>query len=126
VSTNLVSGTFLLAVTPGVALPASNATQASISVVVTDSANTVYPAVVLTGAEQPTAWGGTATYAAGAATAVATALDINGATIGTPASYPFTVTPSGVATTYTAPAGFSFVATAPVAATPSIAGVPRK
>jgi hypothetical protein len=126
VSTNLVSGIATLAVATGTPLPAGNAAQASISVVVTDAGGTAYPAVVLTGAEQPTAWAYGATYAAGAATAVATALDVNGATIGTPASYPFTVTGSGEATTYTAPAGFSFAASAPTPLAKSISGVPRK
>ena len=125
-STNLVSGIATLTVATGTPLPPGNAAQASISVVVTDAASTVYPAVVLTGAEQPTAWAFGATYAAGAGTAVATALDVNGATIGTPASYSFTVTGSGEATTFTAPAGFGFVATAPVPLAKSISGVPRK
>jgi hypothetical protein len=95
-------------------------------VVVTDSAGTVYPAVVLTGTEQPTAWAYSATFASGAATAVVTALDINGADIGTPATYSFTVTPIGVPTTFTAPAGFGFVASTPPAAVPSIRGVAAK
>jgi hypothetical protein len=109
-STVLVPGIATLIVTPGVPLPSSNAAQASISIVVTDSASTVYPAVVLTGTETPTAWSFTATYAAGAATAVATALDTAGATIGTPASYPFTVTAKASAGTFNAPASFGFVA----------------
>jgi hypothetical protein len=118
-----VPGIATLSVTPGTPLPAGNAAQASNSVVVTDSAGTVYPAVVLTGTEQPTAWAYAATFASGAATAVVTALDINGADIGSPATYQFTVTPIGVPTTFTAPAGFGFVATAPIPAVKSIQGV---
>jgi hypothetical protein len=124
-STVLVPVTATLAVTSGVALPAGNAAQASISVVVTDGAGTVYPAVVLFGTESPPYTYGT-TFASGAATAVATALDTNGATIGTPASYSFTVTAIGVPTTYTAPAGFSVVATEPTPAVKSIQGVHSK
>src|SRR5580658_10367794 len=71
-------------------LPSSNAAQASNSVVVTDSAGTAYPAVVLTGAES-TPWSWAATYAPGSASAVVTALDVNGATIGTPETTTFTV-----------------------------------
>jgi hypothetical protein len=106
----LVAVVATLSVSPGTPLPPANAAQASISVVVTDSAGTVYPAVVLTGAETPTPWSYSATFASGAATAVATALDINGATIGTPASYSFTVPAPAAPATFDAPAGFGVVA----------------
>jgi hypothetical protein len=125
VSTTLVPGIATLAVTTGVPLPPANAAQASISVVVTDAANTVYPAVVLFGTESPP-YSYSATFAAGAANAVASALDVNGAVIGTAQTYPFTVPAPGVATTFTAPAGFSFVPSAPTPAVKSIAGVARK
>jgi hypothetical protein len=115
-STTLVPGIATLSVTTGVALPSQNGAQASISVVVTDAAGTVYQPVLLYGTETPTPYAYPATFAAGAATAVASALDVNGAVIGTPASYPFTVTSAASATTFTAPAGFGFVATGASAA----------
>lgn len=116
----LVPGIVTLSVTPGVALPAGNAPQASISVIVTDSAATVYPAVVLTGAETPTPWSYSATYASGAATAIATALDTSGAPIGTPASYTFEVVAAAPPATFTAPAGIAFTAAATSPATAAV------
>lgn len=120
-STNpvLVSGIATLSVTPQ-PLPSGNAPQASVSVVVTDSAGTVYPAVVLTGAETPTAWSYSATFASGSATAVATALDTSGNVIGTPASFSFTVTPAVVPQTFNAPSGFGFVAAGTSSATAAL------
>lgn len=111
----LVSGIATLSVTTQ-PLPSGNAPQASVSVVVTDSAGTVYPAVVLTGAETPTPWAYAATFASGQATAVATALDTAGATIGTPGSYTFNVAAATPPQTFSAPAGFGFVAAATSAA----------
>ncbi len=99
-------------------LPSGSAPQASNSVVVTDAAGTVYPAVVLTGAED-TPWSWAANYAAGDATAVVTSLDTSGATIGTPASYTFTVA-AVVPSTYEAPAGISVVAATTSAATAAV------
>jgi hypothetical protein len=99
-------------------LPSSNAAQASNSVVVTDSAGTVYPAVVLTGAES-TPWSWAATYASGSATAVVTALDVNGATIGTVLSTSFNVV-AVVAATFEAPSGITFVANATSPATAAV------
>lgn len=101
-------------------LPSNNAPQASVSVVVTDSAGTTYPAVLLTGAETPTSWAYAATFASGAATAVATALDMAGNPIGTPVTLSFTVTPAVVPQTFSAPAGFGFVAAATSPATAAI------
>lgn len=89
-------------------LPASNAAQASNSVVVTDSAGTVYPAVVLTGAES-TPWSWAASYAPGLATGVATALDALGAPIGAPVTSQFVVPTTPVTETYEAPSGISAV-----------------
>lgn len=106
-STVLVSGVGTLAVSTQ-PLPSSNAAQASNSVVVTDAAGTVFPAVVLTGAEIP-AWSWAATYAQGSATAVVTAMDSAGATIGTPLSTSFSVV-AVVAATFSAPSAVSFVA----------------
>jgi len=116
----LVPGIATLSVTPGVPLPAGNAPQASISVLVTDSAGTAYPAVTLTGAETPTPWSYSATYASGAATAIATALDTSGNPIGTPATYTFQVTAAPAAATFTAPAGIGFVAAATSTATAAV------
>jgi hypothetical protein len=115
----LVSGIATLSVTPQ-PLPSSNAAQASISVVVTDSAATVYAPVVLTGAETPTAWSYTATFASGQATAVATALDTAGNPIGAPNTISFAVTPAVTPQTFSAPTGFGFVAAATSPATAAI------
>lgn len=116
----LVAGIATLSVTTGVALPSGNAPQASISVIVTDSAGTAYPPVILTGAESPTPWAYSATFASGSATAVASALDTSGSVIGTAASYSFTVTAAAVPQTFTAPAGFGFVAAATSPATAAL------
>lgn len=101
-------------------LPSSSAAQASISVVVSDSAGNIYPAVVLTGAETPSPWSYSATYASGSASAVATALDTAGNPIGTPASFSFTVQAAAAPSTFNAPSGFSFVAAATNSATAAI------
>lgn len=115
----LVSGIATLSVATQ-PLPSGNAPQASISVVVTDSAGTVFPPVVLTGAETPTPWAYTATFASGQAAAVATALDTSGATIGTPASFTFNVAAAVPPATFSAPAGFGFVAAATNPATAAV------
>jgi hypothetical protein len=103
----LVPGVGTLTVTSQ-PLPSANAAQASISLIVTDSAGTVYPAVVLTGAETPP-WSWAATYASGPATAAETDLDVNGATIATAGPWSFTVTPV-VAATFEQGNGVGFVA----------------
>jgi hypothetical protein len=92
------------------ALPAGNAPQASNSVIVTDSAGTIYPPVLLTGAETPTPWAYSASFAPGAATAVVTALDTAGATIGTPTSVSFTVAAAAAPATFTALTSATFTA----------------
>jgi hypothetical protein len=119
----LVSGVATLT-TLTTALPSGSAPQASNSVVVTDAAGTVYPAVVLTGAEA-TPWSWAATYASGDATGVVTALDSNGNTIGTSASYTFSVAPV-VPSTYEAPAGISFIAASTSAATAAVHSALKK
>ena len=63
---------------------------ASTSVVVTDSSGVAQPAVLLTGVETPTPWAFSTSVAPGAGTVVATDLDTNGATLGTPVSQTFT------------------------------------
>lgn len=115
----LVSGLATLSVSTQ-PLPSSNAAQASISVVVTDAAGTVYPAVSLTGAETPVPWSYSATFASGPATAVATALDTSGNAIGSPVSLSFTVTPAAVPQTFSAPVGLGFVAAATSPATAAV------
>jgi hypothetical protein len=115
----LVPGIATLSVTP-TPLPAGNAAQASVSVVVTDSAGTVYPPVVLTGAESPTPWSYSATFASGSATAVAVALDTSGNTIGTPATLGFTVTAATPPQTFENPTGFGFTAAATSSATAAL------
>lgn len=115
----LVSGIATLSVSTQ-PLPSGNAPQASVSVVVTDSGGTTYPAVVLTGAESPTPWSYAATLASGQANAVATALDTSGNTIGSPANLPFNVTPAAVPQTFSAGSGFGFVAAASTPATAAL------
>lgn len=101
-------------------LPSSNAAQASLSCVVTDAAGTVYPAVLLTGAELPTPWSFAATYASGTASMVQTALDTTGATIGSPGTFTFAVTAPPPPATFEAPGPVSFV---PAATSPATAAV---
>lgn len=68
----------------------TGAAFASSSVVVTDSTGVAQPAVLLTGVETPTPWAFATSVAPGAGTVVATDLDVNGATLGTPISQSFT------------------------------------
>jgi len=112
-----VIATLAVTATP---LPSGNAPQASNSVVVTDAANTVYPAVVLTGAETPTPWSYAASFASGAATAVVTALDTSGNTIGTAATLPFTVPVPVPPATFSAPTGFGVTPAATSSATAAL------
>lgn len=113
----LVSGVATLATTT-TPLPSGNAPQASVTVTITDSAGTTYPAVSLNGSETPP-WSYAATFASGAASAVATAVDTAGATIGTPATLSFTVTPV-VPQTFQAPSGFAFTAASASAAAAAV------
>jgi hypothetical protein len=76
-------------------LPTTNAAQASISCVVTDSSGSAQTAVVLTGTETPP-WSFSTSVNAGAGTVVCTALDTAGATIGTPFTGSFTITPAAI------------------------------
>src|ERR1700684_3074794 len=81
----------IVAITKGTSTPTqTGAAFASTSVVVTDSSGVAQPAVLLTGVETPTPWAFSTSVAPGAGTVVATDLDINGATLGTPISQPFT------------------------------------
>lgn len=106
-STVLVAGVATLAVAAQ-PLPAGAAAQGSISLVVTDAAGTVYPAVVLTGAEDPPySWA--ATYAEGEASAAETDLDINGAQIAVAGPWAFNVA-AAAPTTFEQGTGVSFVA----------------
>ena len=113
----LVSGVASL-VTTTTQLPAGSAPQASVNVTVTDSANTVYPVVSLNGSETPP-WSYAATFASGAASAVAVAMDTSGNQIGTPATLAFTVTPV-VPQTFQAPSGFAFMAASASAAAAAV------
>ena len=114
----LVPGILAFAATTQ-ALPSGSAAQASNSVIVTDSAGTVYPAVVLTGAETPTPWAYAATFASGAASAVVTALDVNGATINS-GTVSFTVTAAVAPATFSVLTGATFTAAATSSATAAI------
>ena len=88
-STPLVNVTVTLTKGPSVVTP-SGAAFKNTSVVVTDSTGVAQAPVLLTGAETPTPWAFTTSVAPGAGTVVATDLDINGATLGTPISQAFT------------------------------------
>jgi hypothetical protein len=81
----------IVALTKGTSTPTqTGAAFASTSVVVTDSSGTPQPAVLLTGVETPTPWAFSTSVNPGAGTVVATDLDINGATLGTPITQAFT------------------------------------
>jgi len=81
----------IVAITKGASIPTPTAAAfASTSVVVTDSTGIAQPAVLLTGVETPTPWAFSTSVAVGAGTVVATDLDINGATLGTPITVTFT------------------------------------
>jgi hypothetical protein len=81
----------IVAVTKGASIPTPTGAQfASTSVVVTDSTGVAQAAVLLTGAETPTAWAFSTSVAPGAGSVTATDLDINGATLGTPVTQSFT------------------------------------
>lgn len=107
-------------------LPSSNAAQASLSCVVTDAAGTVYPAVLLTGAETPTPWSFAATYASGTASMVETALDTTGATIGSAGTFSFPVAAAAPPATFEAPGPVTFVAAATSAATAAVHAALKK
>jgi hypothetical protein len=88
-STTLIQVT--VAITKGASISSpTGAAFKSTSVVVTDSTGIAQPAVLLTGIETPTPWSFTASVAVGAGTAVATDMDVNGATLGTPVTQGFT------------------------------------
>jgi len=88
-STTLVK--VIVAIAKGAAIPTqTGAAFASTSVVVTDSTGTAQPAVLLNGTETPTPWAFSTSVAVGAGTVVATDMDVNGATLGTPVSQSFT------------------------------------
>jgi hypothetical protein len=81
----------VVAITKGASIPTPTAAAfASTSVVVTDSTGVAQPAVLLTGVETPTPWAFSTSVAVGTGTVVATDLDINGATLGTPVTVSFT------------------------------------
>ena|ERR1700729_363038 len=107
-------------------LPTTNTAQASISVVVTDTTGTAQPAVVLVGTETPP-WSFTAQLtpsATATGSLVATALDSNGATIGTALSGSFSIAP---AATFNSPSSFSVTpATATVVAAAAHVAAARK
>jgi hypothetical protein len=88
-STPLVQVTVALTKGPAIATQTGAAFK-NTSVVVTDSTGVAQAPVLLTGAETPTPWAFATSVAPGAGTVVATDLDINGATLGTPISQAFT------------------------------------
>ena len=81
----------IVAIQKGASIATPTGAQfASTSVVVTDSSGVAQPAVLLTGVETPTPWAFSTSVAPGNGTVVATDLDVNGATLGTPISQAFT------------------------------------
>ena len=81
----------IVALTQGTSIPTpTGAAYANTSVVVTDSSGTAQPAVLLNGSETPTPWAFSTSVNPGAGTVVATDLDVNGATLGSPVSQTFT------------------------------------
>jgi hypothetical protein len=109
-SANLVS--VIVALTQGASIPTqTGAAYANTSVVVTDSSGAAQPAVLLNGTETPVPWAFSTSVAPGAGTVVATDLDVNGATLGTPISQPFTEVGTG-------PSGPTFTPTSGITVTP--------
>lgn len=106
-------------------LPSGNAAQASLSCIVTDAAGTVYPAVLLTGAESPP-WSFAATYASGTASMVQQALDTTGANIGAAGTFTFTVQAPPPPATFEAPGPVSFTPAASSAATAAVHAALKK
>lgn len=105
----------IVALTKGapIATP-SGAAFASTSVVVTDSSGVAQPAVLLTGAETPTPWAFPTSVNPGSGTVVATDLDVNGVTLGTPVSQSFTE--AGSPPTFLPTTGITVTPTATAAA----------
>lgn len=105
----------IVAITKGasVATP-SGAAFASTSVVVTDSSGVAQPAVLLTGVETPTPWAFSTSVNPGAGTVVATDLDVNGVTLGTPISQAFTE--AGTPPVFLPTSGISVTPTQPLSA----------
>ena len=110
-SANLISIIVAITKGPSTATP-SGAAFASTSVVVTDSSGVAQPAVLLTGTETPTPWAFSTSVNPGAGTVVATDLDVNGATLGTPVTQSFTESGTG-------PSGSTFFPTTAITVTPA-------
>jgi hypothetical protein len=81
----------IVALTKGTSMPTqTGAAFANTSVVVTDSSGVAQPAVLLSGTETPTPWAFSTSVNPGNGTVVATDLDVNSATLGTPITQTFT------------------------------------
>jgi hypothetical protein len=81
----------IVALTKGNSIPTqTGAAFANTSVVVTDSSGVAQPAVLLNGSETPTPWAFSTSVNIGAGTVVATDLDVNGGTLGSPITQSFT------------------------------------
>jgi hypothetical protein len=94
----------------------TGAASAGTSVVVTDSSGVAQNPVVLTGNESPP-WSFTTSVAPGSGQVVATDLDANGATLGSPVSQSFTEAGSG-------PGGNNFLPTTSITVAPATPGTP--
>jgi hypothetical protein len=117
-STPLVPVIVAIQIGPSTPTP-TGAAFASTSVVVTDSTGVAQAAVLLTGVETPTPWAFSTSVASGAGTVVATALDVNGATIAGPISQAFTE--AGTPAAFFPPTGITVTpVTATVAAAASV------
>jgi hypothetical protein len=114
----------LVAVNTVITPSTTGAAFASISVVVTDSSGVAQPPVLLTGVESPTPFAFTTSVAPGAGSAVATALDVNGATLGTPITQSFTE--AGSPPTFPQPTAITVTPTASTAAISAVRATLRK
>jgi len=124
-SSNLVS--VIVALTKTSAnLPSTNAAFAGTSVVVTDSTGVAQAPVVLTGVESPTPWSFSTSVAVGAGAVVATDVDVNGATIGTPVTQAFTEAGTPPPTTFLQTTGITVTPSAAAASLAALKSSARK
>jgi hypothetical protein len=118
-STNLVPVIVAIAVGPTIATP-TGAAFANITVVVTDSTGNPQAPVKLTGIETPTPYAFSTSVAPGAGVVTATAVDINGVTLGAVITQTFTE--AGTPPTFAPPTALTVT---PVTAAVAAAAVKR-
>jgi len=117
-STNLIQVLITLTKAASPIATPTGAAFASTNVVVTDSTGISQPAVKLNGSETPTPWAFTASVAPGTGEVVATDVDVNGETLGSLITQPFTK--AGAAPTFAPSTGITVAA---VTSTSSVAAV---